>query len=636
MRISKKLFGVLPLLDRQMETSNWRVEYNQNMFVFRGDNGKTVVVEGEVHYYIDRDGNPVRFIPSNDTCGPLKRVYDSVGQEGFSESVEGMYNVAVINKQKDTVLIFGDAFNRVNLFYCIDKKCPVISTEFRDVLSCFDTIEYDPAVFYCLLLLGYPPLKHTPYRGLRRLAIGERLLFQNNDMHLVEAEAKPLVSMKMSEADLDRYGEILENAILSRSSQSENWIELSGWDSTVILGVLRKHFDAAKVRVVTQGRKFSDGYCPNQRMVDNVIEIGKQYNVLVEVVTTDLFDIRLSKALSDTRQARISHFVYDNPLGYQTMANLIKGKGKPGAAVFLGSFADSLHDFAFSHYASLPYLSGDFRNYSNKIRAYLYSPSFLKKVIDNTFEDDFAYKLFKWHYPQVQFVGTSSMTTNARIFEYLLSFILSNSRLPFAAIATESVFLSNAKVCFKEWLWDNYFKNAVEQIDCQNMYFWLIWLYQHFHLQGTEKGVQESCFEGSRKRVRQPYYDLRLVKFLQIMPVDWGRGLEWRPGKYPLVHYGREKLEVPYEFLENTFHGYIGDAEQHRVRDLSSEIINNSTLTSSVWKEVRSNQNLSRFFNKEWFNIDALNDVLQTGESESGTRLPLTLLILLSTGFEGQ
>ena len=628
MRVSKNSFR----MDCQLETSSWRVEYKQDSFVFKGGDGITVVVEGEVYYYIDRNDKPIRFTPGNDTCGLLKRVYDSVGQDGFSESVEGMYNVAVIDEQKDTISIFGDAFNRVNLFYCLDRKHLIISTELRDVLSCFDNIEYEPGVFYCLLILGYPPAKHTPYRGLRRLSIGERLLLQNNDMHLVKAEVKPLVSMEMGEAELDRYGDIIENAILSRSSESENWVELSGWDSTVILGVLRKHFDASKVRAVTLGTKYSDGSW--LLVIKEAIEIGRHYGVPVEFVELSLADARLPEFWNDAIQAGRPHLVYDSPLGYQAMANLIKEKGEADAAVFIGSFADALHDFAFSHYGSLPYLSRDFHYYAGKIMAYLYSPAFLKKVIDGSFEDDFAYKLFKWQNPMVEFTDVSFMSKNERVFEYLLSFILSSSRLPFAPIATESVFLNDAKVRFKDWLYENYFKDAVEQIDCRNMYFWLIWLYQHFHLQGFEKSVQCACFQGSGKQVCQPYYDLRFVKFCQTMPENWGRGLEWRPGKYPLKHYGVQKLGVPYEILESLYHAPMATGNDQAADRANSETINDSALTSSVWKEVRGNANPGRLFDKEWFNIDALDDMLQTGQSESGARLPRRLLMLLSFGFE--
>ena len=193
-----------------------------------------------------------------------------------------------------------------------------------------------------------------------------------------------------------------------------------------------------------------------------------------------------------------------------------------------------------------------------------------------------------------------------------------------------------ARVHFKEWLYENYLRDVVEQINCQNMYFWLVWLYQHFHLQGAEKGAVNASYRGTGKRPRWPFYDLRLVKFLQMMPENWGRGLEWRPPKYPLKHYGCERLRIPSEIVKATFHSYISEMNQGRAIDLRREMLNNSTMTYSTWQDVRDNPNSDRLFDKEWFNIAVLNNMLQTGESESGSVLPLNLLALLSTGFEGE
>lgn len=633
MRISQKSFDALPLMACRRETSSWRVEHEQGSFVFQGGSGTTVIVEGEVYYYLDKDDSAVRFAPSDDVCARLKRVYDSVGENGFSQSVEGMYNVAVINEERDTVSIFGDAFNRLDLFYCLDGKCPVISTEYEDVISCFDRINYDPAVLSCLLILGYPPMKHTHYSGLHRLAIGERLLLQNDKINLVKAKVKPLISIEMDEANLDQYADILDNAVLSRSSQSENWIELSsGWDSTTVLGVLRKYFDKSKVRAVIMAAKLSDGRLFNPYEVEKATKIAEYYSVPAEIAMVDLADAGMMKLWSGNIQITHSELMCEYMPMYLAMADVIREKGKADAAVFVGHYSDSLHNFGFSQYISLPYLSQDFRQYSDKLKSYLYSPSFLRKVLDNTFADDFAYKLFQWHYSQVEFADVSSMSRNQRIFHYLLSFVMSNSRLPFARFAIEPIFSSYAEDRLKGWLYENYFKDAVEQIDGDNMYFWLTWLYQHFHLQGYEKKTVIASIRGAGKRPCLPFYDLRLVKFLQTMPESWGRGLEWRRTKYPLRHYGYGKLKVPYEIIESSFHSYITESEAGRIVDIRSEIINNSVLTPTM-RDLRNNSDLGKLFDKEWFNIAVLNDMLQTGKSEPGSPLPLRQLMLLSSGF---
>ncbi|MFC1952767.1 hypothetical protein ACFLWR_01370 [Chloroflexota bacterium] len=643
MKISRIDSAPFTQTDNQISTLSWKVEYDKNSVVFRSADGKKIVLEGDLYYYLNNIGKPSHFVTSDRAGDWLKSVYDSADEGGFTERVEGIYNLAIIDGERDTVSVSGDPFNRRSLFYCPDGSCNIISTEFKDVLSSFDTVTYDPAVLSCLLILGYPPMKHTPYHGLCRLGIGEHLCLQNGKINLERTKVKPVVSMEMGEVNLDEYAEIFENAVLSRSSQVENWVGVSGgWDSTILLGLLAKHFYANKIRATVSAVKLSDGRIFNPYEVEKVVKIGKHYGVPVEVNTIDLADDMLNKLWKDTVRSGHSDFVYTHTFLFQAIADIIQEKGQAGAAVFFGSYADSIHNFGFSQGVSLQYLSNDFRNYSDKMMSYLYSPSFLGKVLNNTFKDDFVYGIFRgaeaglsrWRNSENDFVNVSQMSKNERVFEYLLSFILSNSRLPFAPFATESVFSSDSKTYLKEWLWDNYFENVVKQIDCDNMYSWLISIYQHFHLQGFEKCAITSSLRGTGKRPCFPFYDLRMVKFLQAMPENWGRGLEWRPTKYPLKHYGRENLKIPFEIIESGTHSYIIETEAAKNVDLYFEIINNSALTAGNWDNLRSKVDLGSIFNEEWFSIETLNSVLKNGVSESGSLLPLRLF-LLSTIKEG-
>jgi len=610
MRISLKSSDVLKKTEHQIESSHWRVEYDSGAVVFQTDDQISVVLEGEVYYCLADNDKPI--CPNNRV---LKHICQVVGIEGFAEKVEGKYNVAVVDRAKDAVSIFGDAFNRVNLFYCRDH--PVASTNLEDILSYRQAIEYDPRVLYCLLILGYPPSGHTPYYRACRLAIGERLLMENGKIDVIKAEAKPLLSHEMGDAELQQYGEILENAIMCRSSVNEDWVESSGgWDSTIILGVLRRYLKSP-VRAVFCALNLSDGRCFNPFEAKKVLAIGQYYDIPVEVAPLSLGRVELAKLWAETSEARHSHFIGEWMPLYYAMAKAIKEKGQNGGSVFIGSFADSVHNFGFSQLLSLPYLTYDFRDYSDKMRSYLYSPSFLEKVINNTFGDDFIYKLFKWQHPQVKFTHPKE---EERTFEYLLSFVLSSSRLPFASIANQSIFTPDGQAYFKEWLYQNYFKEAVEQINCQNMYFWLIWLYQHFHLQGGERNNVEASLAGSGKRVCQPYYDLKLVKFLQTMPESWGRGLEWRSTKYPLKHYGRERLGIPYQIIKTPFHSYIHQTEDGR-GNYRWELA--QALSFSTDLEV---------FDKNWFNIDSLTQLLKGDKSDPKLLLNLIGILNLEEG----
>ena len=620
-----------------IETNTWRIEYSQNASTFKAGNGNVVIVEGDLYYYLDEDGKSVHFQYGNYNHSLLKKIYDSLGSEGFSEKVEGIYNVAVVNQSKDTVLIFGDAFNRSNIFYPESKDLSIVSTNIRDVLTHMGIISYEPMVLCCMLILGYSPAKHTPYQGLRRLAVGERLLAQNGHIKANKSPVNPSRWIEMEETHHSHYAEIFENAIISGSSPNENWVEVSGgWDSTIILGTLRKYFDASKVRAIVQAINFKDGQCYNPYEVDKSIEIGKYYDIPVDIVVTDLGSPALPDIWANASKAQLPDLGYDWLPAYHIMADFIKQNGKQGASVYVGSYSDAIHNFGFSQFSAFPYLNYDFRAYSDKIKSYLYSPSFLKKIIDGTFEDDFAYKLFRWHHSAEQFSDVSQLSRSQRIFEYLLPFVIANSRIPFASIATDPIFLPDTQMCLKDWLYEHYFKEVVELIEPGTVYFWLLRLYQYFHLQGTERIAVKTSLQGAGQRPCWPFYDLRMVRFMEKMPENWGRGLEWLPTKYPLKHYGCNNIKIPYEIVESSAHSYIDELEEGHSIDWRSEVINNSTLTLTSWASVRAMDNLDQFFDKDWFDIPKMKETIQTGRDECGNILTHHLLTILSMGFEGE
>lgn len=460
----------------------------------------------------------------------------------------------------------------------------------------------DQITLACILALGYPPAKH------------------------LENKSKPLCSREMGDADLDEYCRIVEGAIISRASEYDNWVEATGgWDSTIILAVLKKY--GLNVRAVVCEANLSDGRCYNPFEVQKTIEIGEYYDIPVEVATLNLRSAEVTELWDESVQARRSHLVGEMMIVYWAMAKMIKEKGQPDGAVFIGSFADSLHNFGFSQLVSLPYLTYEFRQYSDKMMSYLYSPSFLKKVIENTYIDDFVYRLFKWQHPEVKF--SDSLPSRERIFDYLLPLFFSRSRLPFSSSISDSFLTDDGQAYLKEWLYENYFKEAVEQITPETMYFWLIWLYQHFHLHGSEKANLEASLSGSTMRACQPYCDLKLVRFLQTMPESWGRGLEWRPTKYPLKHYAREKLKIPCNIIESPFHSYISETEEGRGISPHWELA--ETLRSSI----KLNKDMLDVFDSKWFNVDLLAKILREGD-KSNPKLFLNLVGILSLAGEAK
>jgi hypothetical protein len=221
------------------------------------------------------------------------------------------------------------------------------------------------------------------------------------------------------------------------------------------------------------------------------------------------------------------------------------------------------------------------------------------------------------------------------VLDYLLSFILSDFRIPFARIAREDVFKEEAKESFKKWLHNNYFKEAVEDIKPENMYFYLIHLYKYFHLQGSEYQVVKSSFDGSGFHPRLPHLDMKLAEFLASMPENWGRSLEWKPIKYPLKQYAKENLDIPVDIIESEFHSYIDEKEdEDRLIDWRSEMVNNSPI-GLRWRGAKNQKVVDKIFDKKWFDTNLIKKQLSKPCDPSTSGLHLNLAALLSVGLEG-
>lgn len=619
--------------DYSISTKSWDVIYGENSLVVALDRSRTLIIEGEIYYCRFPDGKIHRMNNAKTQAGVIKKLC-SENCSNISGSIEGAYVAAVLDKKKDSVMVTGDAFARVNMFYHEDNDNCIASTNIADILSQIKDVRYQQEALYCILILGYPPAKHTPYAEVRRLAHSEQLLFKDGKKTTIHPKINEIKIRPMAEKDHKTYAKIFENAILSRTSDIENWVLISGgWDSTIMLAVLCKHLDKSKIKPIVTRLLLPNGKCYNPYEVSKSQKIASRYGLKCKVVDAWLGGENTYDHISGISSNLRSNILFDWMPAFYAMAETIKKKGKKGAAVFYGGFSDALHNFGFSQNSSLPYASYDFREYSDKMRNYLYSPSFLAKVLDSSYENDFLFKLFCWHANAEQNI-VKNKDLKGNMLDYLLSFIVSDLRIPFARIAGEAIFTEKTRASLKQWLYDNYFKDAAENIKPENMYFHLIQLYKYFHLQGSQYRVIQSSFEGSDFHPRLPFLDMQLAEFLSQMPENWGRGLEWRQIKYPLKQYASEYLDIPVDIIESDFHSYIDEKEdEDRLIDWKSEMINKSPL-GLRWRDPAKQQVVDNIFDKKAVDIDLIKNMLSNDCTPSTSKLHLSLVTLLSVGLE--
>lgn len=633
MKIIKKETGKNKNNKNRISTESWDVIFDKNSLVIDIDNDETLVIEGELYYCRFPDGK-IRLMKNVKSKIGLIKTLCSENCSNISDSIEGAYVAAVLDKKIDSVIVTGDAFARVNMFYHKDNDDCIASTDIADILSQLKDIRYQQESLYCILILGYPPAKHTPYEKVRRLAHSEQLLFKDGKSTIIYPKISEIKIRPMAEKDHKTYAKVLENAILSRTSDVENWVMISGgWDSSIMLASLCKHLDKSKIKPIVTRLLLPSGKCYNPYEVSKSQKIAAYYGLKCEVADAWLGGKDTHDHISSISPNLRSHLLFDWMPAFYAMAEIIKKKGKRGAVVFYGGFSDALHNFGFSQFSSLPYLSYDFREYSDKMRSYLYSPSFLRKIFNSSYENDFIFKLFWWHANSEQDLVKNTRGKDAML-DYLLSFIVSDFRIPFARIARETIFNEDAKAAFKKWLHDYYFKEVTENIKPENMYFYLIHLYKYFHLQGSQYQVILSAFEGSDFYPQLPFLDMNLTEFLAQMPESWGRGLEWRQIKYPLKQYASRSLDIPLDIIESDFHSYIDEKEdKERQIDWRAEMVNGSPL-GLRWRDPAKQEVVNRIFDKKWFDVELIKNLLSNPCNPSTSKLHLNLVTFLSVGLE--
>ena len=132
------------------------------------------------------------------------------------------------------------------------------------------------------------------------------------------------------------------------------------------------------------------------------------------------------------------------------------------------------------------------------------------------------------------------------ITEYLFSFVFSEIRAAFStAPLLGDICSSTGRDMFKEWLTEQYFADIIRRIDSTHFYFWLTYLYMHFHLQGRNNQILYSAFRRNGIQARLPYLDLMVGDFFNRMPQTWGRKIAFQSTKYPSTILARRYMSVP-------------------------------------------------------------------------------------------
>ncbi|MDO8527696.1 MAG: asparagine synthase-related protein [Deltaproteobacteria bacterium] len=542
------------------------------------------------------------------------RVGNKKGQDKFIRIRATKEGVATI----DT-----DSFGQIDLYFQTDNGITVFATDLSLLRNSKGENEFDPAaVAHVLTVYGYrPPKKHTLFKNVHRLGIGESVLIQNGKMELCETPFEPLATQNYGEEDLNRYADLFLEAVASRSSAKGNVVYLSsGWDSTSILACLVKLHSADQVRAVIGRMTYAErSGVINQFEIDRAKAVADYFKVRLDIVDFD-YRTKGPDIAENWMESFKSHQIASiATLNFGTLADFVARTTNGEETVFVGEISDGVHNLGFSQFATIFHPVMAFREYSDKMASYLFGPTFLDLFLKGEGSNDPIYGMLRSRCGSAHF-DAPAKTETARRSQLLASFFLRTNRLPLWSLENNKVLTSAGRSQYSETFESIYLNSAAQKMTPETVYSWYLHLYNSFHWQGATVASIDKTARAKGLETALPFWDKELQNFLQAMPESWGRGLEMRPTKYPLKQMLQTKIDYPLH-LQVGPHSYLYDVDH--TFSHTAEILYGSSFTPYFKDSLRTKKYRDMVSN-DFFDITHIDNIVNrylSGEEVRGLEM---------------
>jgi hypothetical protein len=527
--------------------------------------------------------------------------------------------------------VSGDPFGQVDLYYREGPDGASAATSLDLLPVAHATTMDQAALAHAFCVYGNrPPKRHTVYAGVHRLGVGETLRLRPDGVSVQEAPFHPAETGHYTDADLDRYADLLLEAVRARASDNGNIVYLSsGWDSTSILGCLVHLFGPKKVHAIVGRMQYAErSGVINQFEIDRARAIADYYGVPLEVVE---FDYRhdgpaqLEEVLPMFRSQQVASLV---GLNHARLAKAAQESGA-GDTVFAGEISDGAHNLGFSQYVTIFHPVLDFREYSDKMASYLFGPTFLGLLRSGAHATDPVYTLLRGRSGDAAFDAPAS-DAHGRTRQLLASFFLRGGRIPLWSLQNSRFLTPAGREGYASEMQRTYLDPAVDRLTDTTLYAWYLRLYNSFHWQGSTVVTLPLTAEARGLRAALPFWDAKIQAFLSAMPEHWGRGLDFNRTKYPLKWMLQHRIRYPYH-LQSGPHSYLYDVDHSFSH--AAELLFGSSFAPLFRRQLAAKAYRERL-SAEWFDlhyIDALAERYVAGETAGGPELSdLTSLCLLS------
>ena len=557
------------------------------------------------------DKRPLKANASNSFSVTFGEEYQYDSSEQNQDFLPDGNYVTVKIDNDGKVIVSTDPNCRIDIYYANSESVNIFSTDFsivEEVLS--EPLHLDQiAIAHSLSIYGNrAPKKRTRYSEVKRIGYKQDLILEEKQLKVRSGLLRIPQTRKIKNENefLAEYSKAFLESLDRRASDSENLIFFSsGWDSTAIAAALVKLKGPGKVKCLIGDMKYEEQFSSaNTFELERAQIICDHLKVELEVMSLDYAkDVphNFSEIVDFLKVNQLGTFTSINHFRLAEAASKIAGDG---ARIFAGEMSDGAHNLGFSQFMSVFHPNSiDFREYSDKMRSYLFGPSFVKYSSPDNLSKDPVWNFITQN--SLMESDTPKPDINSRILQFLESFFLRNDRIPFSPQSGLRFLTQIGARKYNEELSLEYFNELRSQFSVDKLYGLYIHLYNSFHWQGSTVNSLEISGNHFDLKVTNPFHDSNLVNLLQEMPEEMGRGLELKPTKYPLKWTLENELNYDVK-INGGFHSYEYDVDP--TFNHNEKLLYHSAM-SEIFKNVLQNSNLTSMLDPEIFRLDYINNL---------------------------
>lgn len=214
--------------------------------------------------------------------------------------LNGMFGFALWDAKKKKLLIVRDPFGIKLVYYKIEAGCVYFGSEIRAVLAASgERPEVDPVSLNLFLRYRYTPSPLTLFKGIKKLAPGTMLIFENNSYSLERwykykpIPFSPMITVAQAKEELlELYKRAVKRQLIS--DVPLGLLLSGGIDSGFLLGLMSLQGNSWPTYTVGYGKSFK-----NDELIDaaQTAKIFSAQNVSVEL-DRETFETMLPKIVS--------------------------------------------------------------------------------------------------------------------------------------------------------------------------------------------------------------------------------------------------------------------------------------------------------------------------------------------------